>query len=59
VERWEAGRVARKAVACGAGCLLAVAHTQRDQSDQHPARPRVLAPVEAAEVELVDEHGER
>jgi hypothetical protein len=48
VERWEAGEVARRGYACGAGCLIATAHAQRDR---HPAS----VPITKGSLELVEE----
>jgi hypothetical protein len=47
VERWEGGKVARRGYACGAGCLIAVAHSQRDRAgDAVPFARGQLEPVE-------------
>jgi hypothetical protein len=47
VERWEAGAVVRRGYACSAGCLIAVAHAQRDrEASSPPLLKGALSPVE-------------
>jgi hypothetical protein len=58
VERWEGGEVARRGYVCGAGCLIATAHAQRDRSgDSEPIEHGRLEPVEEKAVaRFVDQH---
>ena len=56
VERWERGRAVRRGSACGVGCLIATAHSQRHNSVV-PTTRGVLLPIEDRMVEGVEEHG--
>lgn len=48
VERWEGGAVVRRGYACGAGCLLAMAHSQIDRGSSS-------VPLTKGELPLVEE----
>ena len=48
VERWDGGAVVRRGYACSAGCLIAVAHSQKD-------RTAASVPLTKGELPLVEE----
>jgi hypothetical protein len=46
IERWENGQVVKRGFACGAGCMLAVAHFQRERDpNSTPKTTGILNPI--------------
>jgi hypothetical protein len=58
VERWERGRLYSRGHVCGAGCLIATAHAQRDRDGRaDPITKGLLTPVEPGVDDRVIEGG--
>ena len=57
MERWENGRAVARGYVCGAGCLIATAHSQRDRDPASvPITKGVLQRLEERVVEPVEKH---